>query len=137
MTRKTMFVIAGVFGATTLGGASIAAGTLIAAHQNEAGGSHHGGAHHGATAFVQAPDDAMGAGAGMRLDANGDGRITRDEMRAQADRRFDRLDTNKDGAIDRTELQAQRAMGRAGGHRGMMRQGMDDMPPPPAPGNSQ
>jgi hypothetical protein len=34
-----------------------------------------------------------------RADANGDGRVTRDEFLANAAARFDRLDTNRDGAL--------------------------------------
>jgi Ca2+-binding EF-hand superfamily protein len=49
-------------------------------------------------------------------DANGDGMVTADEMRAaaqtrmaaRADARFDRLDANDDGAISRAELAAAR-----------------------------
>ncbi|KQS01803.1 hypothetical protein ASG11_13300 [Sphingomonas sp. Leaf357] len=61
-----------------------------------------------------------------RLDANKDGRISRDEMRAQADARFARLDTNKDGFVDQTELAAARAR-----HK-MHAPGA--MPPPPPAG---
>jgi hypothetical protein len=39
-----------------------------------------------------------------KVDANKDGRISQDEMRARADTRFARLDANKDGFIDKTEL---------------------------------
>ena len=41
-----------------------------------------------------------------RVDTNHDGRISRDEMRAQADARFDKLDTNHDGFIDKAEMEA-------------------------------
>jgi len=57
-------------------------------------GDHHG--HHG-------------AGMLARLDTNQDGKISRDEMRADADKHFDRLDTNHDGFIDQVEMDAARA----------------------------
>ncbi|MEG3125585.1 EF-hand domain-containing protein [Sphingomonas sp. GB1N7] len=58
-----------------------------------------------------------------KLDTNKDGKISRDEMRAQADARFAKLDTNKDGFVDQTELAAARAT------RKMHAPGA--MPPPP------
>ena len=45
-----------------------------------------------------------------KADANGDGRISRDEFLARAAARFDRLDANKDGALTAEEM-------RAGHHR--------------------
>lgn len=59
-----------------------------------------------------------------KLDTNKDGKISRDEMRAQADARFAKMDTNKDGFIDQAELAA------AHPHhmKGMRGPGM--MPPP-------
>ncbi|MFA6117186.1 MAG: EF-hand domain-containing protein [Sphingomonas sp.] len=54
-----------------------------------------------------------------RIDTNKDGKISRDEMRARIDARFDRLDTNKDGFIDQAEMQAARAKMKE--HRGGMR----------------
>jgi len=38
------------------------------------------------------------------LDANGDGKISRDEARGWVKQDFDKIDTNKDGFIDRDEL---------------------------------
>lgn len=58
-----------------------------------------------------------------RLDTDHDGRISRAEMRADADRRFDRMDINHDGFIDSAEMDAGRPPMR-GGPGG-------DMPPPP------
>jgi len=78
-------------------------------------GGHHG--HHG-------------AGRLERLDTNRDGKISRDEMRADADKHFDKLDTNGDGFIDQVEMDAARAKMKA--RMGKMRMG-GDMPPPPAP----
>ena len=69
----------------------------------------------------EGPRGGLGQGRGMmieRLDTNKDGRISRDEMRAQADERFARLDGNKDGFIDKAEMAAPRAPA---------------PPPPPAP----
>jgi Ca2+-binding EF-hand superfamily protein len=63
-----------------------------------------------------------------KLDANGDGRISRDEMRANADKRFDKLDTNHDGYIDKAEMDALRGR--------MKMHGRGDMPPPPPPSSS-
>ncbi|WP_260598521.1 EF-hand domain-containing protein [Sphingomonas endolithica] len=65
---------------------------------------------------------------GMMLrhaDTNRDGKVSRDEMRAQADQRFDRMDTNRDGVIDSAEIDAMRGPGRGTGGPG------GDMPPPP------
>jgi Ca2+-binding EF-hand superfamily protein len=70
-----------------------------------------------------------------RIDTNKDGKISRDEMRARVDARFDKLDTNKDGFIDQAEMQAARATMKE--HRGKMRghwrhrPGGPGMPPPP------
>jgi Ca2+-binding EF-hand superfamily protein len=82
-------------------------------------GGHHG--HRGAHSRLE------------RLDTNHDGKISRDEMRADADRHFDKLDTNHDGFIDQAETDAARAkmkdrMGKMRMHRGMP---PGDMPPPP------
>jgi Ca2+-binding EF-hand superfamily protein len=43
----------------------------------------------------------------MRLDKNGDGKISRDEFDRPGDRRFEQLDTNHDGAVDAEEIKAQ------------------------------
>lgn len=50
-----------------------------------------------------------------RLDTNGDGRITRDEIPERMTQFLERLDTNKDGAIDKAELEAMAANVRRGG----------------------
>jgi Ca2+-binding EF-hand superfamily protein len=68
-----------------------------------------------------------------RIDTNKDGKISREEMRARIDARFDKLDTNKDGVIDQAEMQAARGkmkehMGRMGGHW-RHRPGGPGMPP--------
>lgn len=75
----------------------------------------------------------LGAMALMRADTNGDGRISREEHRAQSDQRFDRMDANRDGFVDQAELQSQRGAGMRGGRRGWGGQGVNDMPPPPPP----
>lgn len=65
---------------------------------------------------VAASDDRAGGKPGMghrgamlpfdEIDANGDGKITADEMRAHADQRFAAIDTNGDGVVDAAEIQA-------------------------------
>lgn len=67
----------------------------------------------------------MGAMMLKRTDTDNDGRISRAEMRAQADERFDRMDANKDGFIDASEMDAMRARMPGRGGPG------NDMPPPP------
>jgi len=57
----------------------------------------------------------------MQQDANGDGKLAKDEVQGPfAERAFDRVDTNKDGFIDRAELEA---FAKAGGMRGQGGQG--------------
>lgn len=68
-----------------------------------------------------------------RVDTDKDGKVSRDEMRVEADARFARLDTDKDGYLDRTELQSARQGMK---HHGWARGGPGgvpggDMPPPP------
>jgi len=71
-----------------------------------------------------------------KFDANGDGVVTRDEMKAfadahrklRADAEFAAMDTNKDGSISRAEFDAFHA---ASGHDRMAMMDGDDMPPPP------
>jgi hypothetical protein len=55
-----------------------------------------------------------------RMDANGDGKLSKDELPPQlAERMFERADTNKDGMLDKTELEAMAQAGPArGGQRG-------------------
>jgi len=60
-----------------------------------------------------------------RMDANGDGKLSKDEVPPQlAERMFERADTNKDGFLDKAELEAmakagpQRGQGGQGGQRG-------------------
>jgi Ca2+-binding EF-hand superfamily protein len=79
-----------------------------------------------ATERSVAAEGGRRAGRGMdRLDADGDGVITRAEYDARTGQRFARLDTNGDGFIDAAERQT--AMSRMG--RG--RSGGDTPPPPP------
>ncbi|QNA83334.1 hypothetical protein G4G27_04435 [Sphingomonas sp. So64.6b] len=75
---------------------------------------------------------ARGHGGIAKADTNGDGRISRDEMRAQEDRRFAKLDTNGDGFIDQAEMDASRAKMKAmrDQRRGGQPGGPGDMPPP-------
>ena len=91
------------------------------------GGAMSGGGHHG-------------RGMLERLDTNHDGKISRDEMRADMDRHFDKLDTNHDGFIDKAEMDAARdhMKQRFGKHRHGMPGGAaepGDGPPPPPPGS--
>ena len=72
-----------------------------------------------------------GAGKLERLDTNRDGKISRDEMRADADKHFDRLDTNGDGFIDQVEMDAARAKMKA--RMGKMHMGGEAPPAPPPP----
>jgi len=55
----------------------------------------------------------MGGRMMVRADANGDGRITLQEMQAHALARFDRIDTNSDGTVTADERRAARAAMRA------------------------
>ncbi|MEO7689318.1 MAG: EF-hand domain-containing protein [Sphingomonas sp.] len=73
-----------------------------------------------------------GVGMLARLDTNQDGKISRGEMRAEADKHFDSLDTNGDGFIDKAEMDAARA--KMKDHMGKMRMGGDAPPAPPPPG---
>jgi Ca2+-binding EF-hand superfamily protein len=69
----------------------------------------------------------QGGSAFDRLDTNHDGKVTRDEYRAEANARFDRLDTNHDGFIDQNEMAAMRHGGGGMGGGGMG--GPGGMPP--------
>jgi len=90
MTRfKTVFLAAALSG-TVIAGAAYAA-------QDQATPAAHAGMHR----HHRGHGDPL-----MRLDANKDGAITRDEAIAAATARFDRLDANHDGAIDQTEIAA-------------------------------
>lgn len=51
----------------------------------------------------------------MRADANHDGIVTREEVIADADRRFAAMDTDGDGKLSREEMRAARQARRAGG----------------------
>ena len=56
-----------------------------------------------------------------RMDANGDGKLSKDEVPPQlAERMFERADANKDGFLDKAELEA---MAKAGPQRGQGGQG--------------
>lgn len=51
------------------------------------------------------------------FDANGDGRITREEIPDQAEGMFDRVDTDGDGVITEAELNAMAGQMRGGRRR--------------------
>lgn len=65
------------------------------------------------------PPGPRGGGMMMRADANGDGRISRDEYTAQVTARFARRDTNKDGFLSGDELAGPRG-GEGDGGRSRM-----------------
>jgi len=68
----------------------------------------------------------------MQQDANGDGKLAKDEVQGPfAERAFDRADTNKDGFIDRAELEA---FAKSGGMRGQGGQRGQGGPGGAAPG---
>ncbi len=62
-----------------------------------------------------APGGEMRGGGLMRADANHDGIVTRDEVIADADRRFAAMDTDGDGKLSREEMRAARQARRASG----------------------
>ena len=51
-----------------------------------------------------------------RLDINGDGKVTLDEIQKQKAKEFAALDRNDDGKLDRKELRAAHHKGKHGGH---------------------
>ncbi len=53
-----------------------------------------------------------------RMDANGDGKLQKDELPERMQSMFDRLDTNGDGALDGEEIQAMRRGGGRGRGQG-------------------
>jgi len=50
----------------------------------------------------------------MKLDKNGDGKVTKDEVPEQMKPMFDRLDLNKDGGVDAAEVKKLRELGQRG-----------------------
>jgi collagen type III alpha len=54
----------------------------------------------------------------MQYDANGDGKVTKEEAPEQMRGFFDRMDPNGDGAIDREEIESMRARFGGGGPGG-------------------
>jgi hypothetical protein len=99
---------------TTLGLAVLASSTTLALAQPGGGG---GGGRPGGPPDPQQFIDRM-----MQNDANGDGKLSRDEVPGRfAERMFDNNDANGDGFIDREELRrwprASASSGRAGSAR--------------------
>jgi Ca2+-binding EF-hand superfamily protein len=70
----------------------------------------------------------------QRVDTNGDGRISRDEMRVQDDKRFAKLDANGDGFIDKGEMDAGRDKMKAARDKW---RGAGDVPPAPGADGSK
>lgn len=63
--------------------------------------------------------ERMANRAERRLDVNGDGKVTLDEVQKQKEKEFAALDRNNDGKLDRKELRAAhhgKKHGRHGGH---------------------
>lgn len=62
----------------------------------------------------------------MQADANGDGRVTKDEIRARRSQAFDRRDANKDGFVSADEAPQREARRTGGGdNAGFMRADAD------------
>ena len=104
MIRFKTLALAAALGGTAIAGAAYAA-------QDQATPPAHTGMHHHRH---HGHGDRL-----MRLDANKDGTITRDEAVAAATARFDKLDANRDGKIDQTEIAALKQKRQA--HRQEMR----------------
>jgi len=66
----------------------------------------HGPSLHPRTSNPASRGSAPGAGRGIgqRLDADGDGKISRSEARGRLKQRFDEIDKNSDGYLDESEL---------------------------------
>ena len=73
------------------------------------GGGGERGAGGGPGASGGGPPDLM------QSDANGDGRVTKEEAPEYMQRFFDRADANGDGAIDQAEIDEMRSRFRGGG----------------------
>ncbi len=120
----------------TNGDKQITDAELAAGHERMRGedGPRGSGGMHDRHGMRGGPDGGrMGHMMLQRTDTNEDGRVSRDEMRAQADMRFAKLDTNADGFIDKAEMDAQRDKMRARFEQMRERRGGPggDMPPPP------
>ena len=86
----------------------------IAAHFNEIDADKNGQVTFDELrAYMQAKRGGFAKKAFATLDANGDGKVSRDEFLAQAGARFDRMDANKDGFVTPDEMK-----GAHHGHRG-------------------
>ncbi len=68
---------------------------------------------------MRGPGGRGGPGGGMlRLDTDGDGRVTRAEYNIQSATRFAGMDANRDGTVDATEMAAMPGGGRMAGRMG-------------------
>lgn len=84
-----------------LGATALTAGPGASAMTQEAAPS-------GSASAQPMPDRPHRGGGLLRADANGDGIVTRDEVIADADRRFAAIDTDHDGKLSREEMRAAR-----------------------------
>jgi Ca2+-binding EF-hand superfamily protein len=95
--------------ALTLGSTLVlAAAGAVAIAGDGADGKHHGRAHGGPGKHFFA-----------EMDANQDGKVTRDEAKSASDRLFQKLDLNKDGSI--TQAEAREGMKALGTERAAQR----------------
>jgi Ca2+-binding EF-hand superfamily protein len=72
-------------------------------------------------------NDQQATGEFFRYDRNGDGRLTEDELPANAKRMLNDADANGDGALDAGELQA--ALAKMGDRSRLLRAGLDPNDP--------
>lgn len=115
---------------------SLSRDEFAAAHQRgPMGGTEDGARAHGGKRGGHGGPGKMGMRMVRMADTNKDGAVTRDEFTAMAGQHFDRMDANHDGKLTKEERKAAHAKmkgmrgERHGGHGDHQ---MGDMPPPPA-----